>query len=101
MKTLRTIFLLLFFLSVTLATKAASKYALIIGIDEYQPKQKTEIASSASRGSWTNLDGCVNDAKSIQEIITTRYGFSNLNITTLFNDQAKRSEIIKQMEALA
>lgn len=74
-----------------------TKRALIIGIDNYNPVDE-QVASS--RGGWSNLDGCVNDAKAISDIITSRFGFDNKNIKTLFNQEAKRDDIIKQIQNL-
>ncbi len=74
-----------------------TKRALLIGIDVYNPVDE-QIASN--RGGWSNLDGCVNDAKAINDIITSRFGFENKNIKTLFNQEAKRDAIIKELENL-
>jgi hypothetical protein len=78
-------------------TFSQTKRALLIGIDVYNPVDE-QIASS--RGGWSNLDGCVNDAKAINDIITSRFGFDNKNIKTLFNQEAKRDAIIKELENL-
>jgi hypothetical protein len=80
---------------------ANNQYALLIGIDNYQPPAGEKPAATAIRSGWTNLDGCVNDAKSIGEMVVTRYGFKTSNLATLFNEQASRANIIKQMEELA
>ena len=74
-----------------------TKRALIIGIDIYNPANE-QLATS--RGGWTNLDGCVNDAKAISDIITGRFGFENKNIKSLFNQEAKRDDIIKEIQNL-
>jgi hypothetical protein len=74
-----------------------TKRALIVGIDVYNPANE-QLASS--RGEWGNLDGCVNDAKAISDIITSRFGFENNNIKSLFNQEASRDAIIKEIENL-
>jgi hypothetical protein len=59
-------------------------YALIVGIDEYP-------SSSVS-----SLQGCVNDAIAMTEFLSQRVKQKekNLNIQTLFNEQATRQAII-------
>ncbi|MHA2121421.1 MAG: caspase family protein [Promethearchaeota archaeon] len=60
-----------------------TRRALLIGIDQYKP-----IATSNSRpirGSWSNLDGAVNDALSVKELLISRFGFKEENITMLLD----------------
>lgn len=60
-----------------------TRKALLIGIDQYKP-----IATSNSRpirGSWSNLDGAVNDALSVKELLISRFGFKEENITMLLD----------------
>jgi len=61
-------------------------FAFIIGIDNYQ-------------GEWAPLDNAVNDAKSIETILKSKYKFDE--IITLYNEQATRGNIIQQFEKLA
>ncbi len=77
---------------------AQTKRALLIGIDIYQPVNIEE--TEKSRGGWTNLDGCKNDAMAIGEIIKSRFGFEEKNIATLYNQDAKRDVIIASLEKL-
>lgn len=77
---------------------AQTKRALLIGIDIYQPVNVAEVEKT--RGGWTNLDGCVNDAQAIGEIIKSRFGFDEGNIASLYNQDAKRDRIIRAMEKL-
>ena len=56
-------------------------YALIIGVDAYS-------------GAWTALENAVRDAKSVKEILSSKYGFDN--IKTLFDEEATREAIINQ-----
>jgi len=89
------LFLILSLLPYTVLSQ--TKRALLVGIDVYKPADP-EIA--VTRGGWTNLDGCVNDAKAIEEIIITRFGFEKKNISSVFDQDAKRKRIIDELEKL-
>lgn len=100
----RKIILLILVLSCT-HLSAITKRALLIGIDKYQAVASTPAAYAQrgkinERSGWQNLDGCVNDAKSMQSIIVSRYGFSEKNIDTLFNQQASRQGILDAITKL-
>ena len=60
-------------------------YALIIGIDNYS-------------GNWSPLKNAVSDAKAISQILKNKYKLDYLK--ELFNDQATRLNIIKELEWL-
>jgi len=60
-------------------------YALIIGIDKYT-------------GEWKALKNAVNDAKAIEQQLRDKYEFES--IRTLFNEQATRTNILKEYEWL-
>ncbi len=62
-----------------------SYYALIIGIDNY-------------KGTWPSLKNAVNDAKAIETMLKGKYKFDKFK--TLYNEQATRSSIIGELEAL-
>ena len=89
--------LLLFF---SIQAIAQIQKALIIGIDVYKPENAV-AAASAGRASWMNLDGCVNDATAVRDLVVAKYGFLNANTTTLFNEQATRARIISELKKLA
>ena len=57
--------------------------ALVIGIDQY--------------AKWPALGHAVRDAKSIQEILTTRFGFKPENITALYDGDATRANILRAL----
>lgn len=65
--------------------KVGNYYALIIGIDKYS-------------GSWAPLKNAVNDAKTIETTLKSKYKFHQFK--TLYNEQATRENIIKAMEWL-
>ncbi|HYK57382.1 MAG TPA: caspase family protein, partial [Flavisolibacter sp.] len=89
--------LILFFSSQAIAQ---IQKALIIGIDIYKPENAV-TAASAGRANWMNLDGCVNDATAVRDLVVAKYGFLNANTTTLFNEQATRARIISELKKLA
>lgn len=88
---------------------AETRRAVIIGIDKYSVADATasyaecvsgqnnrRIAPLAARKSsqeWRNLDGAVNDAMAIREILTTVYHFSAENILVLTDARATRENI--------
>src|SRR5688572_23941977 len=87
--------LLALILSATVAF-AQEKRALLIAIDKYTPAPGTKIEGSA-RSLFRDLDGCVNDARSIYSIISNRFEFPARNIDTLYNDRASRAGIIANL----
>jgi len=60
-------------------------YALLVGIDKYQ-------------GEWSPLKNAVNDARVIENLLRSSYGFNQF--ITLYDQEATRSSIIKQLEWL-
>lgn len=66
-----------------------SKNALIIGINDYYFKENVKSNQS--------LSGCVNDAKSIKELIISHFGFPQKNIKELYNAQATQKNILGEM----
>ncbi len=84
---------------------AITKRALLIGIDIYVPTATTpEVFANRGkaneRSGWENLNGCLNDAKSMRSIIMARYGFMENNIDTLFNQKASRQGILDGIQKL-
>lgn len=78
---------------------AQQKRALVIGINNYDPGDQKPTANT-TRTSWPNLDGCVNDAQAIRDMITTRYGFPKENVTELYEKNASRANIEAALEKL-
>lgn len=77
------------------------QWALIIGINEYKPSLNDMASAQAdSRRTWTNLDGCVNDATAMRDLVVAKYAFKAENITTLLNAEASRARIIASLEQL-
>ncbi|MBK9285752.1 MAG: caspase family protein [Sphingobacteriaceae bacterium] len=65
--------------------KTGKYYALFVGIDKYT-------------GTWTPLKNAVNDAKALENLCKTQYRFDV--IRNLYDGQATRENIIKEMEWL-
>lgn len=80
-------------------TNAQQKRALVIGINKYDPGD-AKVTTNTTRTSWPNLDGCVNDAQAIRDMITTRYGFPKENIIELYEKNASRANIETALEKL-
>ena len=93
-------FITAFILAGTIYSSAQEKRALLIAIDTYSPPENYRPSSSEGRIAFPDLDGCVNDAQSIQSIITSRFQFNTNNIDTLFNTNATRDGILKQIKVL-
>lgn len=72
------------------------KRALLIAVDKYVPPPGTKIEGTA-RSNFRDLDGCINDARGIQSIITSRFQFSPDKVDTLFNEVATRAGMEKAM----
>jgi caspase domain-containing protein len=85
---------------------AETRRALLVGIDKYvqetRPALKPPAAGvpSASpdrrRGGWFNLDGAVNDAEELRQILIARYGFHSADVHVLTNAQATRERILAE-----
>jgi hypothetical protein len=83
-------------LSVLCSAPAQTRRALIIGIDLYQPTGTTAMHEAGCTygrcelGSFENLEGAVNDAQSIADVLTSpKFGFPADNVT-LLTDPAPR-----------
>lgn len=95
----KTVFFLTAILFSHLVHAQKQQRALIIGINTYKPPLN-EITETTSRRSWTNLDGCVNDASSMRDLAVSKYGFKESDITTLYNEQATRERILSELKKL-
>jgi len=72
-------------------TNAATRRALLIGINDY----------SLSSNRWPNLTGTVNDVTTLNEMLVHLYGFEQRDIVTLTDKRATRVAIVKAIEDLA
>jgi hypothetical protein len=81
-----------------------TKRAVLVGIDTYTNKAQAEAsaqtASAAavlapSRGTWFDLDGAVNDADAMAEILIHRFGFAPEQTHVLRNREATHAAILE------
>lgn len=93
---MRRYFLAFAILLTATASMAQQKRALLIAIDKYTPPPGTRIEGS-SRSLFRDLDGCINDARSMYSIIMNRFEFPASNIDTLYNEKASRDGIEKTL----
>ncbi len=98
-KKFQLLFLFCFMHCITVAQP--KQWALIIGINEYKPSINDMVsAGSDSRRTWTNLDGCVNDATAMKDLVVSKYSFHPQNIQTLLNAEASRARILAELQKL-
>lgn len=76
-----------------------TKRALVIGINQYEtPEGETAVSNGRK---WANLDGTINDAVGIRDVIRSRYGFKDDNITLLIErDNTTRDAIFDALSEL-
>ena len=74
-----------------------NKYALLIGINQYQKKDKS---GKTILDPQNVLSGCVNDAASMKDLLINKFNFSKANITTLYDTSASKENIFKQLDIL-
>lgn len=80
---------------------AQKKHALLIAINQYEPAGGIPAGSSAGfRSGFGNLDGCINDAQAVKSLLLSRFGFSQDNITEVYNQEATRKRIMDEVAAL-
>ncbi len=100
--TIAEILLVILFISLSsLKAKAENRYALLIGINKYIKPDADVPKNLLSRAEmFKDLNGCINDVDAISDVLKLRFGFSEGNISTLFDGQATREGILSSLEAL-
>ena len=81
-------------------SNASENRALIIGIDSYESTPETPEIYLSKRSGFKNLNGCVNDAISIKDVLLNNFHFKNENIKLLLNTEASRNNIISSIRSL-
>lgn len=76
---------------------AQNKYALLIGVNKYQLKKEDGTIGIDSANALT---GCVNDAKSIKDLIVKKFGFKSSNIKELYDFDATKNNILTSINSL-
>ena len=96
------VLLFLFVLGVALPAHSGEQRALVIGINQYVIPGVPLVPRGDppdTRG-WLNLDGAVNDAKQLRDILIARYGFKRDHVDDLFDQEATREKILQAIDKL-
>ena len=88
-----------FLVAICFSAFGQEKRALLIAIDKYAPPTDYK-PSGTGRSKFQNLNGCINDARAMQSIITSKFLFNSSKVDTLFNEAATRQSILTKMNAL-
>lgn len=75
-----------------------TRRALIIGINDYYYKDAS--TGQIIRDPVNSLKGCENDAKSVKELIISRFGFKAEGIKELYSVQATKKNILDELDKL-
>ncbi len=103
---------LLLSLLVVTGAFAETRRALVVGIDHYTRSDKshpavlsanskarlTHIHGRPSRTDIADLEGAVNDAAQLRDLLIHKYGFTEKNIIFLTNDQATADHILDTLQ---
>lgn len=76
---------------------AQPKHALLIGINKYYQK---DTLNNIIIDTANSLHGSVNDAMSVKELIISRFGFEQADITELYDSLATQKNILQQIDIL-
>ena len=79
--------------------RAEVRRAVLVGIDKYAPAAAAPAGAAPSAGrsarnAWSNLDGAVNDAEAMRQVLVSRFGFRDSDVHVLTNAEASRDRII-------
>ncbi|MEO6733504.1 MAG: caspase family protein [Ferruginibacter sp.] len=69
---------------------AQKKYALLIGINDYYEAKGVKSIES--------LNGAVNDANAIKDLLISKFGFTGSNIATIYDAEASRDNIVEGLK---
>lgn len=91
------------------SVSAQSRRALLIGIDKYVPPVAGLLSAAPDRAAppenrrdlITNLDGAINDAETIRDLLVARFEFPSDNVRLLRNAEATRAGILAAIQQLA
>lgn len=84
--------LIVVFYSIITNVSAQNKYALLVAVNNYY--EKPGVRSSRS------LRGCVNDAISVKSLLVNRFGFNPSNVSTLYDKEAIRNNVMGEMAGI-
>jgi uncharacterized caspase-like protein len=89
-------FLLL--LAIAAGTQAGSRRALLIGINDYSASRLGAPRTAAPDRDWADLNGAVNDAEGMREMLQLLYEFEPQDIITLTDQEATREAILSALQ---
>jgi len=103
---------LLLSLLVAAGASGETRRAVVVGIDHYTRPDKsrpvvlsaetkarqTQIQGKPSRTEISDLEGAVNDAAQLRELLIRKYGFADRNIVFLKNDEATADHILDSLQ---
>ena len=75
-----------------------TRRALIIGINDYYYRDAK--TNQIVRDPANSLKGCENDAKSVKELIISRFGFKAEGIKELYSAQATKKNILDELDKM-
>ena len=97
-----SVFLLLALALTVQAANASTRRAVVIGIDKYAPaapKSGETTSQNTERSGWYDLDGAVNDAMAMRDVLSL-HGFESDNVAVLLNDDASREAILEALRSV-
>lgn len=92
-----THFLLIACCCCSLNLAAQAQYGLVIGINRYYKLVNGQKVLDPEN---SKLKGCVTDARSIRELLVTRFGFKAANITEIYDFQASEANVRQAIKDL-
>lgn len=106
-------FSILCILAVFLTAGAATRRALLVGIDKYDPppgakpgsaktiqgaNKRVAVKGNSQRQPFESLDGAVADMEAVKALLTDRYGFREGDVKTLTNQEATADGILSAIQ---
>lgn len=88
-----------FFLLFSIFCNAQDKFALLIGIDQYEAP-RGQRPTGNGRSYFKNLKGCKNDANSMYAVLQSKFQFQPNKIDSIFDNSATRQGILNAMNRL-
>ena len=82
---------------------AQTRRAVIVGIDKYIPSADASSHSGHDSvrppDAWIDLEGAVNDAEAMRQVLVARYGFKAADVHMLENDAATGDRILTEIRS--
>ncbi len=87
-------------LFIALPLTAQTKRAVVVGINRYDAVASATGSQFTTTRRITNLNGAVNDASAMRDVLVSRFGFSATNTTLMTDGAATRDAIIGAVNAM-